>query len=428
LVLLAALVPATLAPTRIAAADESQGSLFIVGGGLRYGNSEVWTRLVKLASIRAQKSKPAPKGEIITVAAAELKPRIAVFPTASGSPIDSGNRVVAALNNYGADAFLVPVALRNIDVDYQTAVNDAKLVESVKQADGVFFTGGEQRRIVAALYAANGKNTPLLDAVWAMYRSGGVVAGTSAGAAVMSRVMCRDAEQVLATLQNGVTMGKEIDRGFGFLDSSWFVDQHALIRGRFARALVIMKSQGLKYGVGVDENTALEVHAGGEATIVGYKGALVLDLSEAQSDVKVADFNLKNAKLTYLDRGDSINLKTLAVTPSREKQKGDKIDPKSPQFKPSESRPLFYNDILGNTTVCDLLASLMDNKRPEAIGLAFDGAALREQQASKGFEFRFYRDDKSLAWSTGAYGGDAYTVSNVRLDVRPVTINGPLYK
>jgi cyanophycinase len=289
----------------------------------------------------------------------------------------------------------------------------------------VFFTGGEQSRLIRAFFTEDGKNTPLLDAIWGVYRAGGVIAGTSAGAAVMSHVMCRDAEHVIATLTNGVTMGKEIDRGFGFMDQSWFVDQHALARGRFARGLVIMHSQGLKYGVGVDENTAVEVVDGCNAKVIGQRGAIVLDLSGASHDPKVAAFNLRNAKLTYMEDGDAIDLKTLKMTPSPQKQAGQLLDAKI-EGDVIDKRTLFSTDILGNTTVADIMASMVEGKKPEAFGLAFDGALAR-QEASQGFEFRFYRDADTQGWVTGEFGGEAYTVANVRLDVRPVQI-GPLYK
>lgn len=444
--------------------EEPQGSLLIVGGGLRYANAQVWSRFVQLAAERSEKSQrettrlasfsaerhegdasnaaaatadstaseptghATATGEPKLLTAAGTKPKIAVFPTASGNPRETGERVAKALEEYGAEAFVVPVAVHNSDVDYQTAVHDPKIVERVQQADGVFFTGGAQERIVRTLCEESGKNTPLLDAVWAVYRSGGVIAGTSAGAAVMSHVMCRDAKEVLRTLESGVSMGKEVDRGLGFLDRQWFVDQHALVRGRFARALVIMQSQGVKYGMGIDENTAVEVRNGAEATVIGEKGALVLDLSEAASDDKADGFNLKNAKLSYLEHGDAINLKTLAVKPSPEKEKGEKLDPKAADFRPAESRPLFFNDILGNTAVVDLMSKLMENRRDEAIGLAFDGRAAQEAANTGGFEFRFYRGPDSHGWITGQFGGASYTVSNVRLDVRPVKIQGPLYK
>jgi cyanophycinase len=455
---------ACLIPSSFASGEEPQGSLLIVGGGLRYANTQVWSRFVQLASERSEKSnrgqtqltavstsgaandagnvvpaseaalkEPAAKDAATPTASkipttASTKPRIAVFPTASSNPRETGERVAKALEQYGAEAFVVPVAVRNMDVDYQSAVRDPKIVEQVRQADGIFFTGGAQERIVRALCDESGKNTPLLDAIWVVYRSGGVIAGTSAGAAIMSHVMCKDAKEVLKTLESGVSMGKEVDRGLGFLDNQWFVDQHALVRGRFARALVIMKSQNVKYGMGIDENTAVEVRNGCDATIVGEKGALVLDLSEAASDDKAEGFNLTNAKLSYLEHGDTINLKTLAVKPSREKESGEKIDPKASTFNPPENRPLFFADILGNTAVVDLMAKLMENRRDEAIGLAFDGTAARETANTNGFEFRFYRVPDSHGWVTGQFGGASYTVSNVRLDVRPVKMQGPLYK
>jgi cyanophycinase len=404
-------VGAALSTPAVAAEPEGiRGSLMIVGGALRYSNTEVWSRIVELAAARGEKN-----------------PRIAVIPTASGNPTRSGSRVVDTLNRAGAKAFLVPVGFsKEMDIEVEVAVRDPQWVQEVSGAGGVFFTGGEQRRLVSALYAPDGKNTPLLDAIWAVYKAGGVIAGTSAGAAVMSQVMCRDADRVIQTLINGVNMGKEIDRGFGFLDGSWFVDQHALARGRFARALVIMRSQGVKYGLGVDENTAVEVHQGEKAKVVGQSGALVLDLSEATHDPKVDAFNLRNAKLSYLENGDEFDLKRLKLTPSPQKQAGQVLS-LSPDAKPRDQRTLFSADILGNTTVADLMTKLVVSKKPEALGLAFDGAVAREQP-SPGFEFRFYRSDDTIGWTTSEFGGETYTVANVRLDVRPVQVTGPLYK
>jgi cyanophycinase len=319
------------------------------------------------------------------------------------------------------------VAMKNIAVDYHRVIVDPQWIERVRSAGGVYFTGGEQDRIVRALRTAEGQNTPILDAVWDVYRRGGVVAGSSAGAAVMSRVMYRDAEFVLPTLQHGVTMGKEIGPGLGFIGNSWFVEQHCLTRGRFARALVVMHSQGFKFGVGVDENTALVIRGGKELKVIGYKGAVVLDLSQASRDPAVKAFNLKNVRLTYLDRGDKIDLETLVVTPSPEKEDGILLDPQSPDFHPFYDRTLFTNDVLGNTTLVDVLTKLMDNKQSEAIGLAFDGF-FAKTQAAQGFEFRFFRAKDSRGWRTEAFGGEDYTVSNIHLDIRPIDVVASFYK
>jgi cyanophycinase len=386
---------------------EPKGSLVIGGGAIRFDDLRVWSKIVELAGGPGAK--------------------IAIFPTASGNPRATGKRLIETFRKAGADAFVVPVAVKNIDVDYREAVNDPKLIEQVRKAGGVYFTGGEQDRILKALRTPDGQNTPLLEAVWDVYRRGGVVAGSSAGAAVMSRVMYRDAEFVLPTLQRGVTMGKEIAPGLGFIGPSWFVEQHCLTRGRFARALVVMHSQGFKYGIGVDENTALVIHGGRELEVIGYRGAIVLDMSQTTSDPQVKAFNLKNVRISYLDRGDSVDLETLAITPSPEKEDGQKIDPNGPDFKPLHDRVLFSNDILGNTTLIDLLTKLINNKQSEAIGLAFDGL-FAKTHAAQGFEFRFYREADSVGWVTEAFGGEDFTVSNIHLDVQPIDVVASFYK
>jgi cyanophycinase len=141
----------------------------------------------------------------------------------------------------------------------------------------------------------------------------------------------------------------------------------------------------------------------------------------------VKQFNLHNARLSYLDRGDRLNLRTVQVTPSPEKRAEEMINPSAPDFKPYFDGVLFTNDILGNNTMPDLLAKLLDGTRNEATGLAFYGQIARVR-ATKGFEFRFTRDKQSAGWFTEAYGNDNYTVLNIRLDIRPISIPGPLYE
>ncbi len=390
--------------------EERKGSLVIIGGALRPTDSQVWEREI---------------WERIVELAGGEGAKIAVFPTASGTPIDSGENAVVALRKAGADPFIVPLGLMNVDVDFRKLVVDQDMVDKVRGATGIFFTGGDQKRITKALRTDEGKNTPLLDAVWSVYDNGGVVAGTSAGAAVLSRVMFSDPDTVLTTLKQGVKFGKEIDEGLGFLDHGWFIEQHCLTRGRFARALVAMHSQGLKFGIGVDENTACVVRNGTEVEVVGFRGAVVLDLSNASHDPDVTGFNLKNVRLTYLDHGDTFDLTTLAVTPAKEKVAGSM--PRGSELESEPARMFMVNDILANTTVVDVLVRLMQGRKVEAIGLAFDGLAAR-QEPTQGFEFRFYPGEDSAGWYGDVPAGTGFTVSNIHLDVRPIEVSGPLYK
>lgn len=222
-------------------------------------------------------------------------------------------------------------------------------------------------------------------------------------------------------------MGKEIDHGLGFLDSGWFVDQHCLVRGRFARTLVAMHDQQIRHGIGVDEDTAVVVEAGETARIVGHRGAIVLDLTKARSEVDEDDFNVQAARLTYVNHGDAIDLRTLEVTPAPIKGPERRVTVAPPAPNAALGRPLFVPDILGNTTLIDVMRRVIARNDRQAKGLAFDAAAALEGP-TPGFEFRFYCGPDTASWESDAHGVTEVTIQNVYLDVRPVRVNGPLYQ
>ena len=93
------------APAEANERDESRGSLIIMGGSERFDNRVIWTEIVKQAGGEGS--------------------RIAVFPTASGAPVVDGEDVVRILNEEGADAFLVPLAIRGFDNDYREVARPA---------------------------------------------------------------------------------------------------------------------------------------------------------------------------------------------------------------------------------------------------------------------------------------------------------------
>lgn len=401
-------------PNSRAFAEPPRGTLIIAGGALRFDNVDVWKRLVKLAAARARELGE-PEG---------TRPRIAVFPTAAFWPQLSGERHVAALKQYGADGWVVPIAVKNAVIDYTLAVRDPEVIEQIRNSHAIFFTGGQQSRIIEALYTPEGTMTPALEAVWDVYRRGGVIAGSSAGAAVMSQIMCQSVDSQLGVLERGVVHGKETAPGLGFLDPNWFVDQHFIVRARFARALAVTQHHRVPHGLGIDENTALLVH-GNTTEIVGYRGALFLDLSAAESDPGQTGFNVRNARISYLDRGDRLNMQTLELTLAPEKPADSVIDPTSPSFLPVNDEPIFTTEILGNSTLLDVMRRLMNNRNSHAIGLAFDGTAAQKGPVPA-YEFRLYRDRDTRAWPPGM--GDEYTISNVHLDVRRVEFTGFSYK
>ncbi|WP_082551492.1 cyanophycinase [Massilia sp. Root351] len=389
------------AHTHAHAAEPAQpkGSLVIIGGGLRGDNADIWQRIVQLAGGKGA--------------------RIAVFPSAAGTPERSGQAIIGYLKRYGADPFLVPIAVKLANSDYRKAADDMTLADRVRRADGVYFAGGDQGRITQALVRADGTRTAALDAIWDIYRRGGVIAGTSAGAAIMSSTMFYDARRVLATLQEGVADGKDIAPGLGFIGDDIFVDQHLLIRGRFARMIPAMLKKGYQLGLGIDENSAMVVNAKREVEIIGYRGAMLLDLSRATMDSESSAFNVSNILISYLDRGDKFNIATQTFTPAP-----DKADGRLDNTRPVRRGAVYSNDILGNSAVVDLMEKLIDSDQQDAIGIASGDP--RGTAPEIGFEFRFSKTPESTGYLSSVV--EAYSILNLRLDIRPIEVQRPLYK
>jgi cyanophycinase len=353
--------------------------------------------------------------------------RWVVLGTASQNPDKSARRAAELLEKRGAMAESLPVAPQLKWVDLDRAVRDPALLEAVRTANGIFFTGGAQERIVDT-FAPGGKRTPMLDAIWDVYRRGGVVAGTSAGAAIMSTVMFRDALSVISVMKGQLRDGKEVDKGLGFVGPNLFVDQHFLKRGRFGRMIPLMLAKGYKMGLGIDENSAAVVQ-GDMVEIVGAKGALVVDLHDVVTDPKLGNvLNATGIRLTYLDRGDRFDLGTRRIIPSDRKLRGARLDPNAPNYKPDFTNDPFYVDMLGDTTISNAMAHLIDSVQKETRGLAFDPKApTSDSRADLGFSFRLYKGKDSIGWYSDELGGEEYTVANVYLDITPVRISRPLF-
>jgi cyanophycinase len=115
----------------------------------------------------------------------------------------------------------------------------------LEEATGVWFSGGDQSRVTEAYLG-----TEVERALRRMLARGGVIGGTSAGAAIMSRVMITGG-------QDKATIGT----GFGFLPGA-VVDQHALRRNRVNRLLGVLADHPDLVGVAIDEATALVVRQG----------------------------------------------------------------------------------------------------------------------------------------------------------------------
>jgi cyanophycinase len=404
-----------IAPTpTISSGGATRGIAVVLGGAVRYDNDAIWQRIVELAGGKGAK--------------------FAVLATASEDPVNSAAAIVNVLNRHGALAQYVPIVntIKGTADDARKSAADPQLVEKILRSDGIFFSGGAQERITATLIDAAGRDTPALAAIWQVFNRGGVVAGTSAGAAIMSTTMFRDAPDVLKILKFGARDGNEIAPGLGFVGPDLFVDQHFLKRGRLGRMLPVMVQKKYRLGLGVDENSGAIV-GHGEIEIIGSKGALVADLGDAVSHNMGAAFGLKNAKITFLERGDRLNLKSKLVTPSAQKLAGKRLDPNAQNYAPYFDTQMFHPDILSEGALLNAISNLIDNKNTVSIGLAFRAPdesknSVNDKSRDLGFEFKFRKGPDSLGYFTSALGGENYTVINIYLDVSPVSMATPLYR
>src|SRR3546814_225132 len=119
--------------------------------------------------------------------------------------------------------------------------------DPLRDAAGVFFTGGDQLRISSQI-----GDTPIERMLWDIHRRGGLIAGTSAGAAVMSETML-----VKGSSRESHRIGDlHMAPGLGFVRDA-IIDQHFAERGRIGRLLGAVAQNPRVIGIGIDEDTAI---------------------------------------------------------------------------------------------------------------------------------------------------------------------------
>jgi cyanophycinase len=116
----------------------------------------------------------------------------------------------------------------------------------------VFFTGGDQLRLTSQV-----GDTPIYQALRALYDDGGTIVGTSAGAAAMPETMLIGGPSDESLRQGELQMAP----GLGLVPNL-VVDSHFAERGRIGRLLAAVAQNPRNLGVGIDEDTAIIVKQG----------------------------------------------------------------------------------------------------------------------------------------------------------------------
>jgi cyanophycinase len=277
------LLPLALASPLVAQPAHAKGQLLIIGGG----------------------DRPASIMGLFARLAGGAQGKVLVFPQASERP-EAGAEIAAEMRALGIGQVVV-MAVDRAEADGDDALRQAE------GATGVYFGGGDQSRIMAVL-----RSTKLERRLRGIYEGGAVISGTSAGAAVMSRVMItgderrpvsKDESWQLIEADNVVT-----SEGLGFLDDA-VVDQHFVRRRRHNRLISLVLEQPKLLGIAIDEATAVWVKPDRTFEVVGDGPVLVLDASGAQVARDAAGPGLRGAglRLDVLRTGAQYNLATRSV-------------------------------------------------------------------------------------------------------------------
>jgi cyanophycinase len=187
-----------------------------------------------------------------------------------------------------------------------------------------------------------------------------------------------------------------------------------------------MVAAKVSLGVGVDENTAVLVNVDNEMEVLGASGVIVIDTSKASADASNPSFNVKGARLSYLERGDRFDLSKKTLTLSPFKAAGSVLDHHSKDFKPEFDEPRWYADALGKNILIEVITNLIDNSQRSVIGLALPSP--NHTNRKLGFEFTFRKGDDTRGFLRIEKGRAHYSVRDVELDVRPVNVSHPLYR
>lgn len=239
--------------------------------------------------------------------------KIVVVPYASADPEKAAASTIERLKKYRPDAKYVVLP----DATKDDASRDLA-ASWIANADLVFFTGGDQKRLIARFGSGENPNSVLLALNDGMLRYGTLVAGTSAGAAMMSDPMFLGGGSESALSGEMATDGEDGDPGaregdreppkgvrlgpgLGLVPNV-IIDTHFFPRGRIGRLIASVDQQKGYVGLGIDENRAVRI-AGGRLTGIGTNAALLVS-----GPITREGTSRLGARITLMSDGDRVKV------------------------------------------------------------------------------------------------------------------------
>ena len=263
-----------------------QGKLIIIGGAVDKG-SFTETNLDKDAPKNLNFFEEGILKRIIKESVKKELSRIEVITTASKIPREIGPEYVKAFSYLGAN---------NVDVLYiekREQASEPEVLDRLKAADVVMFTGGDQLRLTSIL-----GGTQFDDILIDKYiNTDFIYAGTSAGAAAASNSMIYQGSSQEALLKGEV----KITSGLGLIDDV-VIDTHFVQRGRIGRLFQAVVGNPKVLGIGLGEDTGLLILNGRQMEAIGSGLVILVDGRE-----------VKDTNLTQVELGKPISINHLVT-------------------------------------------------------------------------------------------------------------------
>ena len=246
--------------------EKVRGSLLLIGGAEdKYGDKEILNRFCRMVQ---------EKGSYLVV-----------LTSAASQGASVGLEYQRIFEDLGISEIKI------LDVDCRNKAESVENAQLLEGAGGIFFTGGDQLRITS-IFGGTKVNNSLKKA----YEKGTIIAGTSAGASVVSDIMIVGGKGDESAQMDSV----QLSAGLGLIEEL-VIDQHFAQRGRMNRLLFSVAYNPHILGIGIDEDTAVEfrpeatfvVRGSHSVTVIDGKGITHSNISEIKGKQPLALLDVK---------------------------------------------------------------------------------------------------------------------------------------
>jgi cyanophycinase len=228
--------------------------------------------------VNGKSAARAPAGTLFVIGGAEDREDTKIILSRLAERIGSGKLVISTLaSDYGDELWEVYRKLfismgvkqvKHLGINHRDETSKDPRLDMLADAKAIFFTGGDQFKITTRL-----GGTALSERIEEIYRRGGIIGGTSAGATALGEMMLVGSPGVgISKVGDALQMAP----GLG-LAKNMIIDQHFSERGRIRRLLGAVAQNPRMLGVGVDEDTAVVMERDGTLRMLGSGAVYIVD-------------------------------------------------------------------------------------------------------------------------------------------------------